>query len=88
MFIGAKGNSLSYVILKYNSPDPIVRQPWEYMATLAAHHDDGAYNQDKLTFHNIIIQNIVNGYDAYNYVKPNNWRDNGRRYIKELQGQR
>ena len=40
------------------------------MATLAAHHGGSAYDQDKLTVHNIIIRNIADGSDAYTYVKP------------------
>ena len=66
--------------------NPTVLKPWESMATLAVHHDGSSYDQDKLTFHNIIIQNIANGSDAYTYVKPHIKKDNGRRDIKALRG--
>ena len=56
------------------------------MATLAAHHDGSAYDQDKLTVHNIIIQNVADGSDAYTFVKPHIKIGDGRKYIKELQG--
>ena len=56
------------------------------MSNLAAHHGSSAYDQDKLTVHNIIIQNIDNGSDTNTYVKPHIKRDNGRRDIKALRG--
>ena len=55
------------------------------MATLAAHQYGSAYDQDKLTVHNIIIRNIFDGSGAYTYVKPYIKRDYGMRYIKALQ---
>ena len=86
MIIGEKGIALSYVIREDNTPNPKVFQPWESMATLVAHHDGSTYDQYKLTVHNIIIQNISNGSDAYTYIKPRIKRDNGRIYIKVLRG--
>ena len=56
------------------------------MKTIAAHHDGSAYNQDKLTVHNMIIRNIANGSNTYNYVNPDINIDDGRREIKELRG--
>ena len=86
MIIGAKVIVLSYVIWEYDTPDHTVFQPWESMATLAAHHDGSVYDQDKLTIHNIIIRNISDGFDAYTYVNPHINRYTGRRYIKALRG--
>ena len=57
------------------------------METLAAHHDGIAYSQDKLMVHNIIIQNIFDGSNAYTYVKPHTKRDDGRNDIKALRRQ-
>ena len=84
--IGAKGVALSYVIREDETPDPTIFQPWESIATHAAHHNGSAYDQDKLTVHNIIIRNIADGSDAYTYVKPHIKQDDGRRDIKVLHG--
>ena len=56
------------------------------MATLAAHHDGSAYDQDKLTVNNIIIKNIADGSDAYTDVNPHIKIDDGRRDIKSIRG--
>ena len=74
------------MIRKDDTPDPTVRQPWEYMATIAAHHDGSTYDQDKLSVHIIIILNIADGLDAYTYVNPHIKRDDGKGDIKALQG--
>ena len=74
------------MIRKYYTPDPTVRQPWEPIETPTAHHDSSAYDQDKLTVHNIIIQNISNGSYAYIYVSPHIKRDDEIREIKALRG--
>ena len=86
MIIGAKGIALSNVIREYETSEPTVLQTWGSMTTLAAHHGVSVYEQHKITVHNIIIQNIADGYNAYTYVKPHIKIYNGRRYIKALQG--
>ena len=56
------------------------------MENIAAQHDGIAYDQYKLTVHNIIIRNIANGYNTYTYVKPHINRYDGSRDIKALWG--
>ena len=54
---------------------------------LAVPHKGNAYLQDKLTVHNIILCNIVDGSDAFTYVKPYLNKDAGRLDIQTLRRQ-
>ena len=70
MIIGAKGIDLSYVIIKDYDPNLAYQETWEYTNMLAAPHEGKAYLQEKLTVHNIILRNIVDGSDSFTNVKP------------------
>ena len=51
---------------------------------LAAPHKGNAYLQDKLTVHNILLRNIVDGSDAFAYVKPYLKKEDVRLDIRDL----
>ena len=51
---------------------------------LAAPHKGNAYVKYKLTVHNIILRNIVDGSDAFTYVKPYLKKDDRRLDIQSL----
>ena len=70
IIIGAKGIAISYVIREDDDPNLADQETWDHKAMLAAPHEDNAYLQDKLTVHNILLRNIVDGSDAFAYVKP------------------
>ena len=86
MNIGAKGIALSYVIREDDDPNLADHETWEYKAMLAAHHQGNAYLEDKLTLHNIILRNIVDGLDYFTYVKPYLNKDDGRLDIQAFRG--
>ena len=84
MIVGAQGIPLSYVIRYNDTPDEKERDTWKEKAVLAVSLTRILYKQDKLTVHNIILQNISDTSDAFTYVKPCIKKDNGRTEIKEL----
>ena len=86
MIIGSKGIALSYIIREDDDPNLADQETWEYKAMLAAPHKGSAYLQDKLTVHKIILCNIVDGLNAFTYVKPYLNKDDGRLDIQALRG--
>ena len=86
MIIGAKRIPLSYVIRENNAPDQTEHDTWEEKTVLEFPLTWRLYKQDNLTVHNIILCNITDTSDAFNYVKPYIKKDDGRSDIKALHG--
>ena len=66
----AKGIALSYVIREDDDPNLADQETREYKAMLAAPQEGNSYLQDKLRVHNITLNNITDGSDAFTYIKP------------------
>ena len=86
MIIGKKGIDLSYVIREDDDPNLADHETWEYKAMRAAPHKSNAYLQKTLVVHKIILRNIVDGSDAFTYVKPCLKKYYGRLDIKAIRG--
>ena len=83
MIVGAQGIPLSYVTRETYSLDQKERDTWEEKEVLSAPLTGRIYDQDNLTLHNIILRNIDDTSNVFNYVKPYIKKDDGRAYIKE-----
>ena len=87
MIIVANGIALSYVIREYDDSNLADQETWEHKAMLAAPYEGNVYLQEKLTEHNIILHNIADASDAFDYVKPYLNKDDGRLDMKALREQ-
>ena len=83
MIVGAQGIPLSYVTRDTYSLDQKERDTWEEKEVLSVPLTGRLQDQDNLTSHNIILSNIADTSDVFNYVKPYIKKDDGRAYIKE-----
>ena len=84
MVIGTNGIPLSYVIQENNETDISYQPSWQEKARLRAPHEGLNYVQDQQTVHNIMLRNIVDGSDAFTYIKAHISQDNGQMEIKAL----